>query len=104
MAQNDMFLYWGSGSAPCWKPMIVLEEKQLSGYGQKLISFSNKEHKSDEIMKINPRGQVSFILLTKTTLFCKHEVCLSVSVNNFKIREYFNQRNFHKFHEFDLFL
>ena len=53
-----MFLYWGSGSAPCWKPMIVLEEKQLSGYGQKLISFSAKEHKSEEIMKLNPRGQV----------------------------------------------
>eukprot|EP00111_Clytia_hemisphaerica_P024054 TCONS_00070904-protein len=57
MAQN-MFLYWGSGSTPCWRAMIVLEEKQLSGYGQKLVSFSAKEHKSEEIMKINPRGQV----------------------------------------------
>ena len=57
MAQN-MFLYWGSGSTPCWRAMIVLEEKMLSGYGQKLISFSANEHKSEEIMKINPRGQV----------------------------------------------
>lgn len=58
MAQKEMFLYWGSGSSPCWKAMITLEEKGLSGYGQKLISFSAKEHKSDEIMKLNPRGQV----------------------------------------------
>jgi len=57
-AAEDMFLYWGSGSIPCWRPMIVLEEKKLSGYGNKLISFQAREHKSEEIMKINPRGQV----------------------------------------------
>jgi len=57
-AANDIFLYWGSGSAPCWQVMIVLEEKQLSGYGNKLISFKDKEHKSAEILKVNPRGQV----------------------------------------------
>lgn len=53
-----MFLYWGSGSVPCWKPMIVLEEKGLKGYGNKLISFGEKEHKSEPVTKINPRGQV----------------------------------------------
>jgi len=68
MAEKDMFLYWGSGSAPCWKPMIVLEEKQLSGYGQKLISFSAKEHKSEEIMKLNPRGQVRLIYESKISV------------------------------------
>ncbi|XP_046546349.1 glutathione S-transferase A-like [Haliotis rubra] len=57
MASN-MFLYWGSGSIPCWKPMLVLEEKGLSGYKNKRISFSDKEHKSEEITKLNPRGQV----------------------------------------------
>jgi len=57
-AAKDIFLYWGSGSAPCWSPMIVLEEKGLSGYGNKLVSFAAKEHKSEEIMKLNPRGQV----------------------------------------------
>ena len=59
MAQKDMFLFWGSGSAPCWKAMIALEEKSLSGYGQRVISFKEKEHKCDDIMKLNPRGQVS---------------------------------------------
>jgi len=37
---------------------MVLEEKGLNGYGNKLISFEKKEHKSEEIMKLNPRGQV----------------------------------------------
>ncbi|KAK7480655.1 hypothetical protein BaRGS_00028127 [Batillaria attramentaria] len=58
MAGEGMFLYWGSGSAPCWRPMIVLEEKGIKGYGSKMISFSNKEHKGEEVMKLNPRGQV----------------------------------------------
>ena len=57
-AADDIFLYWASGSPPCWMVMIVLEEKNLSGYGNKLISISAKEHKSEDIMKINPRGQV----------------------------------------------
>ena len=57
MASN-MFLYWGSGSVPCWRPMIVLEEKGLQGYGNKMISFSNKEHKGEDVTKLNSRGQV----------------------------------------------
>ncbi|XP_046376848.2 glutathione S-transferase A-like [Haliotis rufescens] len=55
---SNMFLYWGSGSIPCWKPMLVLEEKGLAGYPNKKISFSDKEHKSEEVLKLNPRGQV----------------------------------------------
>jgi len=43
---------------PCMRPMIVLEEKGFSGYGNKQISFSDKGHKSEDIMKLNPRGQV----------------------------------------------
>ncbi|XP_035694142.1 glutathione S-transferase A-like isoform X2 [Branchiostoma floridae] len=57
---SDMVLYWGSGSGPCWRVMICLEEKGLSDYTSKLISFENKEHKSDEVLKINPRGQNTF--------------------------------------------
>lgn len=57
MAQ-DMFLYWGSGSAPCWRVMIALEEKNLQGYNHKLISFDKMEHKSQEVLNLNPRGQV----------------------------------------------
>lgn len=54
---DDIFLYWGSGSAPCWRIQITLEEKNIV-YGQKLLSFDKKEHQSDEILKLNPRAQV----------------------------------------------
>ncbi|XP_051884509.1 glutathione S-transferase A-like [Pristis pectinata] len=55
---EDMFLYWGSGSPPCWRIMIVLEEKKLQGYKEKLLSFEKMEHKSEEVLAINPRGQL----------------------------------------------
>ena len=59
--QKEIFLYWGSGSTPCWRIQIVLDEKNLD-YGSKLLSFDTKEHKSEEILKLNPRGQVGLIL------------------------------------------
>ncbi|XP_038662973.1 glutathione S-transferase A-like [Scyliorhinus canicula] len=55
---DGMFLFWGSGSPPCWRIMIVLEEKKLQGYQQKMLSFEKMEHKSEEVMAINPRGQL----------------------------------------------
>ncbi|XP_072226715.1 glutathione S-transferase A-like [Leuresthes tenuis] len=57
MAKN-MTLLWGSGSPPCWRVMIALEEKKLQGYNQTLLSFDKMEHKSQEVLDINPRGQV----------------------------------------------
>eukprot|EP00270_Netrium_digitus_P021740 TRINITY_DN94_c0_g1_i2.p1 TRINITY_DN94_c0_g1~~TRINITY_DN94_c0_g1_i2.p1 ORF type:complete len:220 (+),score=31.17 TRINITY_DN94_c0_g1_i2:55-714(+) len=50
-------LYWGSGSFWCWRVQIALKEKGLE-YEDKLISFSNQEHRSEEILALNPRGQV----------------------------------------------
>ncbi|KAM9823733.1 glutathione S-transferase A-like [Neosynchiropus ocellatus] len=55
---KDMTLLWGSGSPPCWRIMIALEEKNLKGYNQKLFSFEKMEHKSAEVMAMNPRGQL----------------------------------------------
>ncbi|XP_047460495.1 glutathione S-transferase A-like [Mugil cephalus] len=55
---KDMTLLWCSGSVPCWRVMIALEEKNLQGYNQKLLSFDKMEHKSQEVLNINPRGQV----------------------------------------------
>ncbi|XP_056278075.1 glutathione S-transferase A-like [Pseudoliparis swirei] len=55
---KDMTLLWGSGSPPCWRVMIALEEKNLQGYNQKLLSFEKGEHKSAEVMAMNPRGQL----------------------------------------------
>ncbi|XP_023131540.1 glutathione S-transferase A-like [Amphiprion ocellaris] len=55
---KDMTLLWGSGSPPCWRVQIMLEEKQLQGYNQKLLSFEKMEHKSQEVLDMNPRGQL----------------------------------------------
>lgn len=65
---GEMFLYWGSGSIPCWKPMIVLEEKGFGGYKNKLVSFSNKEHKGEDVLKLNPRGQVGILFKNNAVL------------------------------------
>ncbi|XP_040045698.2 glutathione S-transferase A [Gasterosteus aculeatus] len=55
---KDMTLLWGSGSPPCWRIQITLEEKKLQGYNQKLLSFMKGEHKSKQVMDMNPRGQL----------------------------------------------
>ncbi|XP_076005838.1 glutathione S-transferase A-like [Genypterus blacodes] len=55
---KEMNLKWGSGSPPCWRVMIALEEKNLQGYNNKLLSFEKMEHKSAEVMAMNPRGQL----------------------------------------------
>ena len=65
MSNEKMFLFWGSGSAPCWKAMIVLQEKGLwKNIPTKLLEFSKKEHKGDDVLKWNPRGQVGEIFFT----------------------------------------
>ena len=61
MGKEDILLYWGSGSPPCVRVMIALEEKGFGGYSQKRFDFSKKEHKGDEVLAINPRGQVQSV-------------------------------------------
>ena len=58
---DDMFLFWGSGSVPCWKAMIALDEKGFRGYKNKLISFDKNEQKGPDVLKFNPRGEVSYL-------------------------------------------
>ncbi|XP_076005818.1 glutathione S-transferase A-like [Genypterus blacodes] len=58
MSQDSITLLWGSGSCPCWRVMIALEEKNLQGYDHKLLSFDQKEHKSQQVLDLNPRGQL----------------------------------------------
>uniref|UniRef100_A0A8C1WT65 Glutathione S-transferase rho n=1 Tax=Cyprinus carpio TaxID=7962 RepID=A0A8C1WT65_CYPCA len=57
MAQS-MMLYWCSGSPPCWRVMIALEEKLLQGYKHKHLAFDKNEHKCEEVKALNPRAQV----------------------------------------------
>ncbi|XP_029023197.1 glutathione S-transferase A-like [Betta splendens] len=55
---KDMTLLWGSGSPPCWKIQIALEEKDLQGYNSVMLSFQKMEHKSQQVLDMNPRGQL----------------------------------------------
>ncbi|XP_008285826.1 glutathione S-transferase A-like [Stegastes partitus] len=73
---KDMTLLWGSGSPPCWRIMIMLEEKQLQGYNQKLLSFEKMDHKSKEVMDMNPRGQFPAFKIGKHVLNESYAACL----------------------------
>jgi glutathione S-transferase len=50
-------VYWASGSPFAWRVLLTLEVKQLP-YESRLLSFTNREHKSTEYLALNPRGKV----------------------------------------------
>ena len=50
-------IYWGSGSPYAWRVLLALEYKQLP-YTAHLLQFSKQEHKSPQMLHLNPRGRV----------------------------------------------
>ncbi len=50
-------LWWGSGSPYSWRALLALEYKQLP-YVSHLVHFAKQEHKSPELLAMNPRGRV----------------------------------------------
>ena len=50
-------VFWISGSAYAWRVMLALAVKGVA-YNSRLINASEKEHKSPEYLKMNPRGKV----------------------------------------------
>ncbi|XP_048403189.1 glutathione S-transferase A-like [Stegostoma tigrinum] len=80
---ESMFLIWGSGSPPCWRVMIALEEKKLQGYKRQLLSFEKMDHKSSEVLAVNPRGQLPCFRHGDTILNESFGVCLYLE-NQFK--------------------
>ena len=54
---SEITCYWASGSAPAWRVCICIKEKELNNANLVLIEFSKKDHKSAEVLAINPRGQ-----------------------------------------------
>jgi glutathione S-transferase len=50
-------LYWGSGSAYCWRVLLALEYKRLE-YRSHLLKFDQQEHKAPQMLAMNPRGQL----------------------------------------------
>jgi glutathione S-transferase len=53
--------YYGSGSPYAWKVWLALEHKGIS-YEAKRLMFDDKETKTPEFLKINPRGRVPAIV------------------------------------------
>ncbi len=53
-------LFWGSGSGPAWRVMLALAVKGVP-YTSRLLSFANREHKTPELMALNPRGKVPML-------------------------------------------
>lgn len=50
-------LWWGSGSPYSWRALLALEYKQLP-YESHLVQFAHQEHKSPQLLQMNPRGRV----------------------------------------------
>jgi glutathione S-transferase len=50
-------VYWGSGSPYSWRVLLALELKRLR-YESHLLDLAQQEHKSAEMLKLNPRGRV----------------------------------------------
>ncbi|XP_035688450.1 glutathione S-transferase A-like [Branchiostoma floridae] len=69
---SEVSLYWASGSVPSMSVLIALEEKGIP-YNSKEVSFADL--KSEEILKLNPRGQVPILshgelLITESLAIC----------------------------------
>jgi glutathione S-transferase len=50
-------LWWGSGSPYSWRALLALEYKQLP-YVSHQVQFAKQEHKSPQMLNMNPRGRV----------------------------------------------
>jgi glutathione S-transferase len=50
-------LWWGSGSPYSWRALLALEYKQLP-YVSHVVQFAKQEHKSAQMLRMNPRGRV----------------------------------------------
>ena len=50
-------VYWGSGSPYSWRVLLALEYKRLP-YISHLLQFSKQEHKSPQMLAMNPRGRL----------------------------------------------
>ncbi len=50
-------VYWGSGSPYAWRVLLALEYKRQP-YTSHVLQFSKQEHKSPQMLALNPRGKV----------------------------------------------
>jgi glutathione S-transferase len=50
-------LYWGSGSAYCWRVLLALKHKGLD-YRSHPLKFDQQEHQAPQMLAMNPRGRL----------------------------------------------
>lgn len=50
-------VYWGSGSPYCWRVLLALQLKGLEWQGH-LLQTDLQEHKSPQMLAMNPRGRL----------------------------------------------
>jgi len=73
---SKFFLYWGSGSPPCWRAMLVAEEKKVPGIESKLLEFSKKENKGEDVLKWNHRGELPTVVVDDSYAINEsHAIC-----------------------------
>lgn len=68
MTEPTLTFYWGSGSPYAWRAMLGLELKGLA-YESRLLQFSKGEHRSPEILALNPRGKVPVLAHGDTVVY-----------------------------------
>jgi glutathione S-transferase len=61
-------IHWASGSCPSWRVLFALELKGLA-YESRLLEISKQQHKSAEMLALNPRGKVPVLVDGDTALY-----------------------------------
>ena len=61
-------LWWGSGSPYSWRALLALEHKRLP-YVSHLVQFSKQEHRSPQMLQMNPRGRVPVLVFAGLSPF-----------------------------------
>ena len=67
MENYKIVLYWYHGSQPSWAVKSLLLAGEIVHETKELNIFAN-EHKSPEMLALNPRGQVPFITFNGTPI------------------------------------
>lgn len=74
-------IYWGSGSPYSWRVLLTLEYKRIP-YRSHLLQFSRQEHKSPQMLRLNPRGKLP--VLTDGDYVC----CESLAIMTYLDRKF----------------
>ncbi|CAF3622757.1 unnamed protein product [Rotaria sordida] len=75
LLKDDIYLYWASGSIPCWRVQIALSEKHIIDYKHQMISLDQNEHKMKPIIDQNLRGQIPSLKIGNIVLNESLAIC-----------------------------